>query len=208
MSFSFRLKHKHNVDLIISGFIRIHSNIENFPTDIQQLCTLMYFEEVDVWDASKSHNEFKFDTDANIVSRATSGYCRNAFGSMVIKKGNIKRWKLKLLDIDPSIFIGIVDPESKPNINGGFFNQNNTFALSTHSGMKYGNGQPLTIYSNKCKQNDIITMTLDMTRIYRGSLSFTINDNEYEQAFNTINVDKEYIMAISIHNPETVQLLQ
>ena len=82
----FRLKHKHNVDLIIPGSIIIHCDIEKFPTDAQQSCVLMYFEGIDVRNTSKSRNEFKFDTDASILSRAKNGCCQNAFGSMAIKK--------------------------------------------------------------------------------------------------------------------------
>ena len=49
-------------------------------------------------------------------------------------------------------------------------------------------------------------MTLDMTGNKYGTLSYTINDENYGIAFDKIDIDKEYCMIVKLYPYDKVQL--
>merc|ERR1712083_894179 len=92
------------------------------------------------------------------------------YGSLNIKKGDIKIWKLQLLNIDAictnsTALIGIIDSNKvDANLNGDFCDKvNNGYGLSLYRGRKYFKTIQGFKYAEKIKNNDIIIMELDMT---------------------------------------------
>ena len=70
-------------------------------------------------------------------------------------------------------------------------------------------GEALTRpYAIPCSDNKKVSMTLDLTGDKYGSLSFEIDDKDYGNAFDTIDITKEYRMIVVLWNDEKIKLLQ
>ena len=215
-------------DLLVSGYLRLHCNHhknENIPTDLEVLCHWMYNNlfaddieiehKMDEWRPGISHKQLEFIESCNTVTKSMwPNTCFNAFGTLVISKGMIKVWRLKLFSIDPDLCFGIVDADRfEENKNKLFFDEENSFGIYTKTGCKYQNKDPMKAdyIDRECEQNDLITMTLNMTGVNEeefGILSYKINNMDYGVAFDNIDINKRYYMAISILNPTVAQLLQ
>ena len=62
-------------------------------------------------------------------------------------------------------------------------------------------------YAIKCGNDDVIAMTLDMSGDKYATLSYKINEVDYGNAFEEINIEESYSMAIRTWNPTDIQLL-
>ena len=69
----------------------------------------MYLVFMDDWDTDKSNDSLKLDMDTKTVSSLEFCVRRTAFATMQIKKGDINRWKIKVLTQKPDAVFGIFD---------------------------------------------------------------------------------------------------
>lgn len=212
-------------EIIIAGYCRGNYN-KMIPCDIHKLCMWMFVEELDEFDKFVSNKYFTVKSKYNIVEfitiiRRPRNYTKryhqwiNAYGSLKVQKGDIKRWKFKLTDNEyPNIHIGIIDADQKNNIDlqnhkGEFaYLSNDCYSFYTLNGKIWKLWSLPTIdYAKRCKNNDMIEMTLDMTGNKYGKLSFKINDKDYGVGVDNIDINKGYYMAISMYDTGQVQLL-
>ena len=63
-------------------------------------------------------------------------------------------------------------------------------------------------YAISCNDNDILSMTLDMTGQVNATLSFRINDKDYGIAFDQVDIAKKYCMIVALYSSEKIKLLQ
>lgn len=100
------------------------------PGDL--ICLLIKYYDAkfgDTWNVETSHSHYKINTDYGIISCSTlkpSAFIPpylNAFGTNIVSKGEIAKWKLKVVDIAPeatdkpmNIIFGIVDVTKAPLI--------------------------------------------------------------------------------------------
>ena len=83
-------------ELCVYGFIRIYCKID-IPDVLKQLCLAMYLITIDKWSKQLSHTSFKINQEnGHICPSKTSGGWKHAFGSVVVKKGEIMTWSIKI----------------------------------------------------------------------------------------------------------------
>lgn len=194
-------------ELIIYGFIRIHfPNYNSIPKELQELCLLMYLVVMDEWDAEKAHANVSIDaTDNTATYPGTTGW-KQAVGSMIIKTGEIRTWKIKITE-KSNLLVGIA-PSTQVS---GFFVENaDSFAIHSQDGSKISRDEARggKRYSQRLKQMDIVSITLDLTDDENGTLSYKINDKDFGIAFEKLRNDISYCLVVSGFEHSQVQLLQ
>ena len=210
MSTTYRERKKLIAHLCVYGFIREQYSFfseEDFPDDISNLCLLMYFILKDEWSLEHSFEGVQID-EANIISLSDHiphHTFHQALGMMTITKGNIHTWQFQTLT---EVMIGITDVkayETNKGFNWSFKHLDDACGLDTDDGNKYGKGEP---YADSCCNNEVISMTLDMTGDKYATLSFKIDDKDYGVAMHDIDLSKEYRMIIDLYSDDQVKLLQ
>ena len=96
-------------ELCVYGFIRTYFN-HDIPDELKRLCLSMYLIVFDSWDVDLSHESFEVVNESGDLianGNETSNEpnlgerWRNAFGTLVIKKGDIKTWKIQITNKNP-----------------------------------------------------------------------------------------------------------
>ena len=203
---------KHYAELCVSGFVRMYcaqSLGRHMPDDLQRLCVSMYFVLTDEWNTKISHEQLEFDITNNIVTSTVQSLWQETFGSMVVKKGEVKTWRLKMLSDFPDAIIGIVDKEKL--VLNGFDTHSWVPSIDTRYGMLYTMASDRDLYGapygKRVRINHVIEMTLDMTGDEYGRLSYKINDIDYGVAFDEIEIERGYNLAMRIGNDCSIQML-
>ena len=205
-------KKRELAELCIAGFLREYCSSNETPQELEQLIVLMYFIMMDEWNikiAKETNQMLEFDAENQIVSSDAYRNWYRAFGSMTIKKVEINTWKFKMLTQNPDTMIGIVDTEMSKSKSIFQTDIGYSFAYDSRFGLKTGLncGMIGEVYAQKCNQDDVITMILDMTGDEFATLSFKINDKEFGNAFDQIDMNRTYNMAVRIFNASKIQLL-
>ena len=206
---SYREKKKKMAELCVYGFVRIYCSNQNIPTELKQLCLLMYFVIIDTWNIVKSHNQLRFDCENNICNFDNQSYWRHAMGSIIIKKGDMNTWKINITK-ESNLLIGITNIQTfqdKPF----YVAESDSFGIHSRGGEKWAISQDLhgENYAVTLHKNDIITMTLDIGQDKQyGKLSYKINDKDYGVAFDKIAKDGNYCLIISGFETGQITLLQ
>eukprot|EP01084_Bolivina_argentea_P299087 515525_1 len=223
-----RAKQEKCHELCVCGYIRKHCIEYEVPQEVQQLCVSMYSTIIDQWNGKIFDKELQFDTNNNTaylpLSETVNGWC-HAFGSLKIIKGQSQLWKFKANTRMPNInkhsekneiMIGIIDANQIEklcdvfNFNA-FTHTYNGYGIYGISGYKY-NGRSIKKYAKKINREHVITMCLDMTQKQNknyGSLSYKINDKNYGVAFDKIDINKTYCMAVVMYYPkESIKILK
>ena len=171
------------------------------PKDLLKLILKYYYKAADEFDKSISHTSYRFD---NIDTRLIRPKIRNfkgwmsAFGKDKIIRGDEKIWRFQLLNNEypqhANIYLGVI---------------NETYLSWTDiTKTKLPSGFSVWTYHSawRCKDNDIITMELDMTG-YNGVLSFKINDMDYKIVQGSLSILNTYCMGVSMYECGEIQLL-
>ena len=174
----------------------------------------MYFELNDEWNIKDSHQGLK--VDANQILTRPQGIDSSwiiAVGTIVISKGEIKTWKIKMLNLKDICF-GISDKNPDRDVRDVFLdNRPNSHGFALDNGRLYSSHQN-NIFRTRYFMKDIlngsvVSMTLDMTGEKFGIVSYKVDDEDCGVAYNNIPIDKQYIMAVSLgYAEDEIQLLQ
>lgn len=204
---------KLSAELVVSGFIRIHCiHRDNCPMDIQNICFLMYFQ---VWDNQTSNKILSNYIICHPCENKLYTSWYDTVGTMSVIKGVSFIWKLKILSQGRSLFIGIIDKDTYKQYEGYIFpNRDNGYGFCTTNGRIYSKTAFRTrqgvLYANKCNENDVIRMELNMRQLIQGkygTLSYTINDRDCGVAFNQIDSNLQYLMIVTLYIGDKVQLI-
>ena len=142
---------------------------------------------------------------------------QTAFGNIFVSKGSKFEWnfkitrKVKMEEMfkggSAAIFIGIcpwpIHPQLLNNVHSQFFSKDKkygSYSLYTLDGSL--RGPDIQGFSNcYCEDGDKLTMILDLT-CQKGKLSFMKNESNDSLfvAFDKIDVDKDYTLAISFYD--------
>ena len=157
---------------------------------------MMYLEIFDKWnvESSLSNIHLQIDTITNIASRAEykapnlDDFCWwNVFGTMIIRKGESKTWRLKLLAQPQDLCLAITATSNVEESKDLYIpNQPDSYGLALDNGYKYSKAVRGDSYADTCNVNDIILMTLDMTGDTlkgKGTVSYKINEQDFGVAF-------------------------
>ena len=105
-----------NNQLLIYGYIKQYILIKLIPTDIIGHIQLWFGSRKDKWDKINTSTNIIYDNnDDSMIKRIVKwdGYHYNAFGYNLIGKGQIKKWKLKIIKTKPRftscIQLGIIE---------------------------------------------------------------------------------------------------
>lgn len=166
-------------ELCVYGYTR--RVIPNIPYDVANICLHYYHIFQDKWNKHCSNFDIMFSDDHILRVNSPPNYS-NAFGTIIVKPGNIQSWKLKLKCAwatrrvqARSIYIGVI------NMNHISYNQ--TLNLKP---LNRGNESQKILYENNAfychqlvdiinaaygdhydiRKGDVIHLTLDMTTVY------------------------------------------
>ena len=129
---------------------------------------------------------------------------------MTITKGDMHTWKFQT---PSTTTLGITDAKAyelrKENSNHWSFYCDDAYGIDTGFGTKYGNVLALggQDYAKTCGNNEVISMTLDMTGEKFATLSFKV-DEDYGVAMDDIDLSKEYRMIVDLYGDDQIKLLQ
>eukprot|EP01083_Nonionella_stella_P148795 471643_1 len=178
-------------ELLVYGYCRMATKY--VPLDIALLCA-SYFE-FDEWDAT--HSSINYKINRKLLTRQwnydRSRWC-NAFGCKAIKPhghiNNYHVWKLQIAASDIGSVLCLFGVVCSDRIKTKNVNLSEAKYVS-----RVGN---LAI-------NDIVTLTLDLTKQDNGKLTYAINKRYLGVIFDHIDTDLEWTLAVSV--PHNVQLL-
>ena len=74
-----------------------------------------------------------------------------------------------------------------------------------------GSDKRFKTYGVACPKNHILSMTLDLTETESkdyGTLSFGLNDKSFGTAFDDIDINKKYSMALAMFNDDILKLIE
>ena len=223
MADKLRLHHKEKAELGVYGYMRENINkikCIRMPQDLVQLITIWY-GTIDYWDMDSMHATYAVNEENNGIQRRAlyDGLSYQSYGSLNIKAGDIKLWKLQLLDIDPlcsaatTLFGIIEDQKVDANLDGDFCDRiHHGYGVSFFKGRKYHKIIQGFGYAESAQINDIIIMELDMTNPQNCTLKYKINRNgtvtDYGFAFQKIDPNKQWRLAIGMYYRDNVRLIQ
>ena len=203
-----------NSYILVDSYVMTHSYHIYVPRELIQLI-LDFFKDDEIW---HPHNiemmrQLKVTvTDTYIERYDTSNKWSHIFGNCIIKYGEIKQWKLKILKTnfnDVYAIFGIVDINEIDQVN----NENeftysciDAFAIYGYNGNKIGGDLQESIpFTKSLRLNDIITMELDMTTL-NCTLKYWINNEFCGVAFENIDSNQHYKLAVAIHDQVAIEL--
>eukprot|EP01084_Bolivina_argentea_P177841 307529_1 len=206
----------YSMGLLVYGFTRIYCLPKDMPPELKQLCYQIYLRlyAIDEWNNKIRCKGLIFDGKNNIVKVDNSAQHQwlTAFGCKIVTKGQMMKWKLTQAyfetTLDNDTVIGIIDADQlSKTIFGYFAAKNGGYGVFSYSGRKNSNGL-FEHYASSWARTEVIEMTLDMKGQY-GILSYTINGKDYGLAFDKIDINKGYCLAVSVFwNEETYQIIE
>ena len=209
-------------NMTVYGYIR-SCNVA-IPDVLIDLCLLFYLKLFDEWDSTMLSDErLKLDVEKGtvaLVSDVMGGNYLDAFGSIILSKGDIQSWKFKCIDTGETksklplrIAIGIADVEKLAacEIHGSFGAPTRKIGI-----VYYGTGKKfLSLYGVSSKKygskwyyGEELIMTLDLTGDKFGKISFKKDDEDFGVLYDKIDVNRQYRMGISMIRKCTIQLFE
>ena len=215
-------KKRYLQELCVHGFFRIYCT-HDIPDVLKQLVLSFYSIIFDEWNKDLSHQSWRINNDTgDIIATAKNGWC-NAFGSLIITKGNIQTWKLRISNESVrlrAVFFGISQiKERTESINTRLSHFCTTgwkaagYGFYSWTGEKQTNlesGYIRKDYGGTWDHNDIVTMTLDMTGEkdeHYGVLSYKLNEEDLGPAFEKIDINGEFRLAVCVFHLDNIQLI-
>ena len=197
----------------INGYLRNnYADYNQIPQDILRLLALFYIIPLDSWDKELSA-QMIIDDEIGLIKADESqeGIFNwyNAYGTDIVKNGMSNTWKFQVDTIrqgnnDKSLWvvIGIIE-RNKISVRQNFIENGRGFA-AYYGEIKQNGWAAVKKYGCKCYPASVIQMNLDLTN-ENGTLSYVINGEDFGIAFDGIDNDKEYCMAVSIFQPQYIK---
>eukprot|EP01084_Bolivina_argentea_P033590 62112_1 len=153
-------------------------------------------------------DEYFTDTNANIndnnsmiTNKSWTGSSYNAYGNIRINsiETDTHYWKFKLIKINATICIGIVQSKYNQKVSKSFIDSEKGYGVDNK---QYGN-------CLQWKENDIVQMTLDLKKKRMTLFKVCDTDNKYEIANIKTDVSIQYKMAVYLgFHGDCIQLLK
>ena len=81
--------------LTVYGYIRSMCHMD-IPDVLKDICLLFYVIVYDKWNPETCHQVIKINEDGNVIETEFGSYgWMNAFGTLIVKKGDIQSWIIK-----------------------------------------------------------------------------------------------------------------
>ena len=203
--------------LTVYGYIR--EEYEDIPDDLKDMCYKFYLKVFDEWSIDKCSKGLDIDNQTGIIEakyKKMTGW-KSAFGTIIVKKGDVETWKIKPLFKSSEeklgkigLIIGIIEHSKASNIMRCAF-----CAKYKKAGIGYYGKRTNRIYDGlngtgtiECDISywyypDIITLTLDLTQRGDGNEMFgqllLQKGSEKEKViYDKIDLEKEYCFAVSL----------
>ena len=197
--------------LCVYGYVRECCSLYKIliPDELIQICFVLYFIKSDCWNALLGNaRDFEFKNENRIAKQVGNNGWTNLYGSIIVRKGDIQIWKLMRCCDDDLIHnhgvLGIMASTHSKTISNAYFTKatKEAHAISmltgTLQGSEYNKKSSWRHDGSSIYKGDTITMTLDMTK-ENVTLSYKINEKDLGVAFNNIDIDKEYCLALSVY---------
>ena len=152
------------------------------------------------------------------IARKTTKYpstAEHVFGSNIFSKGHLIKWRFKYKKHWASQ-IGIIQQENMHKVSQGSDYLSTSiggdgYGLFTLDGGSYHKDKCLgKMLPAKITHDDIIEMELDLTSTKQeeGILSYTLNGKPGAPLFNHVDIDKKWVMALTLYGDDCVALIQ
>ena len=214
-------------EYVVSGYLRQTNKYDiYFPLEIIHLCLIFYMIAIDQWNIELSDNEqMSIDPKLNTITRvAERTNFFNAFGTVTLTKGDVHKWKFRILEARDErsktmkrrfVDVGIIDASA--NVAG--INHTHAFwqqpagvllsAITYHGAQCYK-----TIFDSDIQEygefwtasTDSIIMTLDLRAETFGKLSIESDTEDFGILYDKIDVNKQWRMALTMLLSYTIQL--
>ena len=203
-----------SAELCVYGYIRRYCISCQLPDALIQLCTLMFFVNIDTWNISGEFLPCAFydiGKENRLATRKKLGWSnwKVIFGTFIVTKGEIQTWKL-LADATShrKAVVGVIDLNARGICEGYFPSAQGSydaFGLSLESKTPVKTGMNTSYFRmvsmERVREADKIEMTLNMTvndnKKY-GTLSFKLNEEDLGIAYDNLDIEKEYCLAVSV----------
>ena len=173
-----------------------HNSIDLLPSDIIELFVLwLSFCDRFVPDLSDDNIEILGAECQQVKVRAGGGhYCATAVCKDIVKKGEKQSWKFQV--VDKEVILGIMEDKVAVERAGkirDFSSSKGGYGLFLSDMRKYLDDYNARVFEYaqqfEVKENDIITMELDLTKD-KGVLTFTFHSKEKPQITDNIFYDQ------------------
>lgn len=218
--------------LLVHGYIRRNCIVYEVPQVLVELCSLMSVKLYEKWNEKISNSDFIFTqrlkSDGQICrlrkGQRSINKWRNSFGCVMVESGESHEWNLRIVNVASSaqfgsgrlkrsVMLGVVNT-SYPDIGAldSYFCESkyqprvHGYAFYAYDGCVFCNKAKKRKYGQPWDQNDVITVTLDLTQ-EKGRLSFKINDKAQGIAFDDIDTNHSYCLAMSFFYDEEIEII-
>ena len=212
--------------LLVYGYVRnIEKNtsmIDKNNHNVSDLYNIVrsYHFVPDLWDKTITSNTFNINKEYLKLKQNAGCYNTfyNAFGTIKVKSGERKLWRIKICKLDQqfwapivSLSIGIINSCQVSKIKSGTNYCDDEYGgygfIVGNGWLKHSSIDSIKTYGTVCKQNDVIRMELDLIK---STLKYCINNREYGIAFQNVitNDNIEYILAVSMWKGDEIRLIE
>jgi len=169
----------------------------------------------------KFYSNIALKTDGKTLQRTTKeSNWYTGFGTEYVQKGETRSWKVKLITAESAAFfkgyIGICDvSKCDPKMEGPVSDtKNEQYAMHMYNGHKCHQSRDGKPYAAKVTRGKVVEMVLSLkvpkgnkgkNRV--GTLKYIVDGKDCGVAFDDVDVNKCYKLAISIQNRETYSLV-
>ena len=220
-------------NMVVYGYIRKEKFLisMDIPDVLIEICLMFYLLVLDEWNIELSDKHLKFDTEQRLVTLTIgleySAHYLNAFGTILIGKGERESWTFKVSNTGRSqntvsIAVGIIDynkwiSASDNKKVGAFAAPGKNFGIVYHGryGRKYvnikGDKTRGEEYGSGWRPNQSLTMIVDLTNDDKrgfGKISFRKGGLDLGILYDEIDLSRQYCMGISVIKKCTVQLIE
>ena len=196
------------LEILVAGYCRTATDYVT-PKEVISLCQAYYKIEYDEWDASLTSINYRINQKSlsKIWNYGESKWS-NAFGRKIIHRYNHRVWQIKL---DNVLFkkqqnneyntmdgplIGIMSEHKTKTKNIDIMDDGYCLNLRTGNCL-HQNVAKSFADQIQFKSGDILTITLNLLKQTDGALSFHLNDEYLGIAYDNINTDKSWKLAVS-----------
>ena len=196
--------------LTVYGYIR--RTLKDIPDDLKDICFQFYLRVFDKWDIDKSNDKLDADVDEGVIeAKCDNGEASffNAFGTIIVKKGDIEKWKIKPLTAISctATFVGIVESSKASKDWDVPFAAKKFRAGIAYDGDSEGmifdglNGNSDALIDQGWQYPQQIVLTLDMSvddaDRKNGHVLLKRGDAKETTIYNKIDMNKQYRLAVA-----------
>lgn len=184
---SFQEQCRMNDEITVYGYVRNNKCHNDIPVDIINLCVKYYHMNTDQFDSEHIGHCHELSADGATITHTTQSHDWSTTILKNVISDGIYEWKFKVIKTG-AIMVGICRDDKSNLVKNSFFTDiGQGYGVMVTDGYKYRLTSRACMHGKAgfvCKENDIITMRLDLTQL---TISYCLNDENPIIEFKDIN---------------------